>query len=211
VAGPLTIIGIGINMNHIITNKVYNGHGLYRVDDPYNPLNLPPYTMRLKYTDGYTPRYYDGGSATQISQSPNIWDFNYNSNNWNNVFYFVNNLTDVLGGNTKNVSSMHSMFYRCSSLTSLILFDTSEVTDAYSMFEFCTNLPYVPLLNTTKLKDMNSMFKDCPYVSGGILNLYNQLIAQQNPPTYHSFAFKNCGISSQAGSAELAQIRSDWK
>ena len=198
-------------MNHIIANKVYNGHGLYRGDDPYNPLHLPPYTMRLQYTDGYTPRYYFGGSATQISQSPNIWDFTYSSNNWENVFYFEDKLTDVLGGNTKNVYDMHSMFYRCSSLTSFTLFDTSEVTTAYSMFEFCTNLPYVPLLNTSKLKIMSSMFKDCPYVSGGILNLYNQLTTQQDKPTSYSLTFSNCGVSSQVGSAELAQIPSDWK
>lgn len=31
------------------------------------------------------------------------------------------------------------------------------------------------------------------------------------PPTSHIYTFRNCGINTQTGSAELAQIPNDWK
>ena len=41
--------------------------------------------------------------------------------------------------------------------------------------------------------------------------LYNQLSTQTTPPSSHSQTFYDCGSNTTTGSAELAQIPSDWK
>ena len=69
-------------------NKWYNGHSLYRMVDQYNPLNLPPYTMRLRYIDGFTPTAFTG-TITQVSSTPNIWDFTFAEPNWWHVIPYV--------------------------------------------------------------------------------------------------------------------------
>jgi len=58
---------------------------------------------------------------------------------------------------------------------------------------------------------MKSMFLNCKNVQYGALALYQQASTQTTPPSSHAKAFFNCGVSSQTGSAELAQIPSDWK
>lgn len=67
--------------------------------DPYNPLNLPPYTMRFKFDSLlYDPTSVSGstpGTWTQVSSDPNIWDFTYQNAVW---------------GNTTGTSTDHSVF-----------------------------------------------------------------------------------------------------
>jgi len=58
---------------------------------------------------------------------------------------------------------------------------------------------------------MYSMARNCRNVQSGALALYNQASTQANPPTNHTLAFQNCGVDTQTGAAELAQIPSDWK
>lgn len=156
--------------------------------DPYNPLNLPPYTIRLKYKDGITPSFTKG-TGIQLSSSPNIWDLTYNKPNWGYILDMHSNLLEVLGANTTGVNDMECMFYGCSSLTSVSifdtsmvtnmanmfgghlhatvpitnvpLFDTSNVTDMHMMFANCSNLVSVPLFNTSKVTDMSWMFSAC--------------------------------------------------
>ena len=65
-------------MKHRIANKTYNGHGLYRDVS----VVLPDNTIRLLYKDGVTPTFAKG-TATQVSQSPNVWDLTYNNTYWN--------------------------------------------------------------------------------------------------------------------------------
>lgn len=153
--------------------------------DPYNPLNLPPYTIRLKYNSGVTPTFWYG-TAVQVSSSPdNVWDLTYNSSDWSSIVIYHTDLIAVLGANTTGVSifdtafaacpnlqtvalfdtssatSMHSMFDRCSSLTSIPLFDTSSVTMTRAMFRGCTSLISVPTFNTPLVTDMSHMFEEC--------------------------------------------------
>lgn len=132
--------------------------GTYTPVDPYNPLNLPPKTIRLLYPDGFTPTFPNVTTVVQISQSPNIWDLTYNDSNWAGLLYRQTNLLEVLGANTTGVTDMHFMFSTCESLTSVSLFDTSSVTNMNYMFEACTSLTTVPLFDTSKLTTMESMF-----------------------------------------------------
>ena len=254
--------------------------------DPYNPLNLPPYTIRLLYKDNVTPRL-EKGTGVQLSSNPNIWDLTYENSDWsflfNNIIRDDDYILEVLGANTKGVTSMVGLLYACGSLSSVPLFDTSNVTNMNDMFiachrlssvplfdtskvtwmfetfkwcrslktvplfdtsnvknmsgmfKQCSNLTSVPLFNTSTVTTMGEMFRDCSAltslplfdtsnvssmnsafsncynVQSGALALYQQASTQTNPPTDHKRTFYGCGSATQTGSAELAQIRYDWK
>ena len=111
---------------------------------------------------------------------------------------------------TNKITNMSSMFLRCYSLTSVPLLNTSNVTIMQSMFYGCKALTNVPLLNTSKVTNLTQMFLDCTNVQSGALALYQQASSQANPPTKHTATFKNCGVNTQTGLAELAQIPTSW-
>ena len=280
--------------------------GTYLTDwvDPYNPLDLPAYTIQLKYNDGITPSFRNG-TATQVSQSPNIWNLTYENTDWQTLMYNDRELVEVLGANvngvtimrgmfrdcrnltkvsmfntfslisaddmffdcrvlrnvslfntskvtnidgmfydcyvlndvplfdTSNVSSMGGTFMQCKELTtvpkfntsngtdmngtfancyrlsSVPLLDTSRVVNMYDTFANC-DLRYIPLFDTSNVTNMNGTFINCHNVTGGALALYQQASTQSYPPT-HNYTFAGCGSNTQTGSAELAQIPSDWK
>lgn len=293
-----------------------------------NPLNLPPYTIRLKFKDGITPTF-GIGVGTQVSQTPNIWDLTYENNDWTRLLYHQTDLLEVLGANTTNVTSMQQTFSYCVSLTSVPYIDTSNVTNMNSTFAFayalknvpkfdtsnvtsmagmfsngglssipsfdtykvenmittfyncpitelpslntssvtsmagmcgechslrtvqpidtsnvtsmnsifsnCKSLTSVPLFNTTNVvnmmrsfywcsalqeiplfdtsnvNNMDETFMCCFNVKSGALALYQQASTQAIPPSSHNGTFDSCGGYTQTGSAELAQIPSDWK
>lgn len=79
--------------------------------DPYNPLDLPPYTIRLLYKDGVTPTF-SKGTPTQVSASPNIWDLTYENSDWERLLEGHADLLEVLGANTTGVRDMRYMFQR---------------------------------------------------------------------------------------------------
>lgn len=54
--------------------------------DPYNPLNLPKNTIRVKFANGYTPPSTLGDTQELVDGSENIWDIYKRSNDWNNFF-----------------------------------------------------------------------------------------------------------------------------
>ena len=194
--------------------------------DPYNPLGLPPYTIRLVYFAGATPTF-SKGTATQVSQELNIWDLTYENSNWNQLLYHHEDLCEVLGANTTGVTSMSYMFNLCYSLYNVQIFDTSSVTDMNTMFGGCTSLSVVPLFdtnnvtsmksmfincgylttiplfNTNKVTDVDTMFSNCTNVQFGAYNLYIQMSTQTNPPLNHNRTFYNCG--------DNYSIPSDWK
>lgn len=205
----------------------------YKEPDPYNPLNLPPNTIRVKFVEGYVPDM--GDTRTLVDADENIWDIYRESNDWYRLFYAKANLVEVLGANTTNITNMKEMFNGCGYyLTSMPLFDTRNVTDMESMFERCFvlqsvatfdtpnvttmaymfydcyDLRYVPLLDTTKVTNMNATFFYCNNVISGALALYQQASSQANPPTVHTSTFSHCGSSTVSGAIELDQIPSSW-
>ena len=132
--------------------------------DPYNPLNLPPNTIRVKFTSGYTPTM--GDSQTLVDSTNNIWDIYKSSNRWGSLFMpdttlYNTTLLEVLGANTSNVTNMRNIFWGCISLTSVPLFDTSNVRDMAGMFNDCRTLISVPLYDTSNVTTMATMFYDC--------------------------------------------------
>jgi surface protein len=113
---------------------------------------------------------------------------------------------------------MSGMFAGTTSLKSVPLFDTRNVTNMSSMFGSLTDaytyhsaIEHVPLFDTSKVTDMHDMFYYAVDVIDGALALYQQASSQSTPPVNYSRCFRNCGEYTPTGSAELAQIPSDWK
>ena len=202
--------------------------------DPYNPLNLPPNTIRVKFKSGYTPDSSVGDARTLVDSTNNIWDIYKESNIWYRLFILNTNLLEVLGANTTNVTSMRETFRECTSLTSVALFDTSNVINMSMMFYACpfTSVPLfdtssadtmsymfygcyfltsIPLFDTSKVYNMDQTFNGCSNVETGALALYQQVSSQPRPPGAHDYTFHNCGSNTITGAAELAQIPDSWK
>ena len=221
-----------------------------------NPLNLPPYTLRLLYKDNTTPTFAIG-TGVQVSSSPNVWDLTYNGP-WTNLLARHTNLLEILGANSKGITNMYSLCNECSSLINVALFDTSDVlyfnqmlrgtaitsvplfntsnakqmnymfslcynlisvpvfdtsnvVNTQGMFIHCTSLTEVPYFNMTKVTTMPYMFESCVNVEGGALALYQQASNKAILVTHAADAFKDCGINTTTGAAELAQIPDYWK
>lgn len=151
--------------NKVVTynHKWINGNGT--PVDPYNPLNLPPNTIRCKFYSSYGYPYIptSGDTQTLVDSTNNIWDIHKGDRDWYKLFLPSDaaNLLEVLGANTTNVTGMDWMFMNARRLTYIPLFDTSNVTGMSRMFGDCVNLQTVPLYNTSKVRDMSLMFNGC--------------------------------------------------
>ena len=157
---------IRIMFNGVEATLYHNGIKIWPEEgpDPYNPLNLPPNTVRVRTNDGNAPVKDSKTSyetATLVSGTTDIYDVYKSGTDFNNLFYGSTNVVEVLGANTTGITAMNSMFRRCSSLTSVSLFDTSSVTNMNFMFWACRSLTSVPLFNTSNVTSMIYMFSEC--------------------------------------------------
>lgn len=231
---------IRIMFNGVEATLYHNGIKIWPEEstDPYNPLNLPPNTVRVRTNDGLVPYKSSDtsyGTATLVEGTSDVYDVYTLGTDFMFLFTMSNNIVEVLGANTTGVTNMESMLAGCSSLMSVSLFDTSSVTDMTNMFagcssltsvplfdtsrveymttifEDCSSLTSVPLFNTSNARLMNGTFKNCTKVQSGALALYQQVSTQANPPLTHDQTFRNCGSDTTTGAAELAQIPNDWK
>ena len=227
----------------------------------YNPLNLPPKTIRVQYSEGVTPTV--GDSQTLVDAENNIWDITKNSSSWSDLLKNQYDLVSILGANSEGVTNMFSFCEmtvpNSSKLRSVALFDTSSVTNiglmfggnkliteiplfdfhnvtrAVGTFDACESIQYLPDFNlsssqnissicrycmslkqipdfhlTDSLTDCSSAFAYAWDVESGILDMYNKL-SGFGTVISHTQTFIMCGTHTTSGSAELAQIPSDWK
>jgi hypothetical protein len=138
---------------------------------PYNPLGLPPYTIRAVFPSGYDPHITVRGTLTQVSVEPNVWDVctanESNPEDWHDLFNSgglnVCLVTEILGANSYGVYSMHQLFANCPGLNTVPLFDTRTVTYMSGMFAD-TGLQTVPLFPTYRVTDMSTMFANSSIV-----------------------------------------------
>lgn len=150
-----------------------NGSWINHVD-PYNPLDLPPHTMRFQFSNSsFNPllidrQWFSTSTWTQVSSDPNIWDYTNSDAWWWSDFSYVfddsvynTGNVSVLGANTTGVTRMDALFSNCPSLISVPLFDTSSVHTTNSMFNECTSLTSVPLYDTSNVTNVASMFSEC--------------------------------------------------
>lgn len=182
----------------------------------YNTSNVTSMNHTFQNTDITAVPYFDTSNVTsmsnlfinaEISSIPlldthNVVDMSY--------MLAQTHITSYPSFDTSNVTSMHRMFNGCLNLKYASYMDTSKVIYAEDMFYWCNELTNIPNLNTNKMLDIDRMFENCYNISSGISSLYNKVSTQQTIPS-HSLTFRNCGISSTQGAAELAQIPDDWK
>jgi surface protein len=205
-----TSIG-SLYLGSIKISEAYLGNvKVYASADPYNPLGLPAYTIRLKFNGFNTPTF-SKGAAVQVSSSPNVWDLTYSDSDWSNLLQNQYSLIEVLGANTSSVTTMEGMFAGCQSLTTIPVFDTHAVTNMSSICNYCSSLTNVPLLNTSSVQAIGFAFNECRYVESGAYALYQQVSSQSPQPYFYSNCFTNCGINTTTGAADLARIPSGWK
>lgn len=177
-------------MKHRISHKKYNGHRVYRDVDSSD---LPPNTMRLKYVEGYTPSF-PYGTGTQLSQTPNIWDYTF-TRAWYNLLGDVN-LIEVIDWNFGTITSIGTAFKNCFNLEKVhishlpenkilpttygygAMFDNcyalTEITgmdgaiftgSCYNMFHACSKLKYIPTISIQGVWDLSGMFDGCESIT----------------------------------------------
>ena len=234
---------IRIMFNGVEATLYHNGIKIWPEEgpDPYNPLNLPPNTVRVRTNDGLVPyksndaNYATYETATLVEGTSDVYDVYKSGTDFSFLFQMSNNVEEVLGANTTGITNMMAMFDYCTSLTSVALFDTSSATDMSILFRECssltsvplfetssvTNMEYmfyicsslttVPLFNTSSVTNMQYMFYNCKKVQSGALALYRRASTQANPPSNHTKTFHRCGANTTTGAAELEQIPEDWK
>lgn len=163
--------------------------------DPWNPLNLPAYTLRIKLTDTTYDCSNKGfnGTWTRVG-TDGTWDIYYPNANWSYL------LADSIG-----CWGQHQEFQ-------LLGLNSTGVTNMERFCDCSQDLMVgtIPLFDTTALTNVENAFYECYYVVGGHLALYQQMSSQSNPPSSHDGCFERCGSVTQTGSAELSQIPSSW-
>lgn len=124
-----------------------------------NPLNLPPFTIRVQYAPGTAPPQV-WATITQVSSEPNIWDVTTpeDDTRWNDLFWHEHDLVAVLGANSSGITDMFRLFCNCENLRSVELFDTSLCTDMFGMFWNNRSLREIPLFDTHNVEIMQYMF-----------------------------------------------------
>ena len=200
---------ISFNNKVITSNNIWlNGKGTPL--DPYNPLNLSPGTVRVRTDNAEIPLNGSFESVTLVTGTTDVYDVYKSGDSFVRILYDSVNVKEILGANTKGITNMTQAFYDCHHLANAPLFDTSSVTRMDYMFGNCFNLEIIPLYNTNKVTNMYGTFAYCYSVKSGALALYNQASTQANPPIEHEWTFKDCGIHTETGLAELNQIPVDW-
>lgn len=232
-------------MDKILTfnGKIATGGGRWitragSTPDPYNPLGLPPYTIRVQFEDAsFNPAtsgisFKSGATWTQVSSSPNVWDYTRvaQDNSWEREFY--NRLTQlniggtysVLGANTTGLTNMRGMFWNNDTLTSVPLFDLSSATDIIEMFCFCTSLITVPQFNTSSVTIAAGLFDGCTNLASVPLldlshayrteSMFKDCSSLRSVPLYDLSSstttdsmFRNCSALETAPLFNLSRVR----
>lgn len=174
-------------LTHNGNGLAYNGKGLaLDVTDPYNPLGLGPYTIRVVYGNGASESWrpvINFGTATRVSMSPDVWDITYENSDWSNFLncssaagYSATQFVGVLGANSTGVTNMSHLFYGQTLLGQptyggypMPLFDTSAVTDMSYMF-YNVATPAIPVFDTSNVTNMECMFSYSSLESLPLLN-----------------------------------------
>ena len=180
--------------NKVLKNSA-NDKWLAKKVDPYNPLGLPGWTIRIKMAAGSTAPVIGGATVTAVQGQSDTYDVcteGGRGDAWNGLFSSMSSLIEVLGANSWNSSH------------------TTTVTNLQGIFANCSSLTSVPLFDSSSVTNVGNMLKNCVNVESGALALYQQMSTQTTPPTVYGDCFLNCGSNTTTGAAELAQIPSSW-
>lgn len=136
--------------------------------DPYNPLRLPPNTVRVRTSDGNPPVKDSSATfetATLVTGTTDEYDVYKSGTDFSNLFIRSTNVVEVLGANTAGITNMANMFGICDALTTVALFNTTTVLYMDNMFASCSSLTTVPLFDTSSVTSMMNMFYRCSSIT----------------------------------------------
>lgn len=101
------------------------------------------------------------------------------------------------------------IYEKMNNITTVPAFDFSSATETFEAFGFCN----IQEIDATKLAslsgsvDVRKMFRENRNCKSGILNAYAVL---DTVDSKHTDCFRNCGIDTEEGRAELEQIPVSW-
>jgi hypothetical protein len=147
--------------------------------DPYNPMDLPDKTFRLKYKPSTVPTPYEGQihpigvTASLYDADENIWDVT----TYDTLDYLMandTNLIAILGGNLSGVSILNGSFSGCTALTSTIALPYFQ--NARHTFTNCSSLSSITTSGFNELTSIREAFDNCTALSAIPDNCFNALI-----------------------------------
>lgn len=130
---------------------------------------MDDYTLVFKFSNpDYNPNVIevpDGATWTKQESEYNIWEFNYQNNDWTSVFddKFDGDETmfDIIGGRLDSITSARYMFYNCYGLMTAVIPDMPRVLDLEGMFWYCGNVTKIHMGDTPSALSTDSMFCRC--------------------------------------------------
>ena len=122
----MALIYNGSQVNSLIyngneTTGMWNGNVVWGGTqvDPYNPLGLPPNTVRVRTSDGAVPYKITTGwnqttyeTATLVEGTTDVYDV-YKSGDFGNFLYGSTNVVAILGANLQDAPIMGGAFDSC--------------------------------------------------------------------------------------------------
>lgn len=189
--------------------------------NPWNPLDLPPKTIRFQFLSGFDPTnnwssseaYHHTGTWTQVSSEPNVWDFYRNSSNWSQTFdcpYYrtVEFPGKMLGGNLEGVTNVQYMFNNFVGDCEGAYLYMPDVTSLYGTFAMgygrtwgtTWTAPYIYAPNATSTRSMfenSSTLGYCPVFDISNVTDCGNMFAQCDSLTHVPlFDMRSCTASS---------------
>lgn len=158
-------------------------------------------------------RYSNGCKWTKVSNSPNRWTLEVSSKNHvvsdTDQQYGLAFLCNSQSGNKEGLLTPTQLGTCTCKIVGFGTMDNIETMDR-SFFN-CTSLTQIPTSITfgNYIANVAQMFAGCTEVTGGALSLYNQL-KDVATITNHADTFKDCGLNTVTGLAELQQIPLSW-
>lgn len=168
---------------------------------------LPAYTLRLKYNDGVVPTLVSNkGTLTQVSSSPNIWDWTYENSNWSGSLWSSSpipnfnssslsnsdKVIEIIAGNTTGVTNMSYTFALNSNITYIPLIDTSNVTLMTGTFQHSYNIASLPALDTHNCTDFSLLM--CSLLNASDQTVYGRPVITRLPDFDISSVTSNYGV-----------------
>ncbi len=132
--------------------------------DPYNPLGLPPHTIRCQFSEGYTPSIANTTAVQVSSSNPNLWDITTNSTtDWSGLLRENTELLGVRGANSTGITNIEDMFRNCPKLQTVVgPMDLRSVTSLDRVFMQSTMLAMTPSgWDVSHITSMSHTFDNC--------------------------------------------------
>lgn len=143
--------------------------------NPYNPLNLPGLTIRVKMNAGADAPTVSRASVTPVAGQADVYDIcteipGGRQTNWIDLTRGNLDLIEILGANVWNsnytaCASLEYAFQSTTNLSKVALFDTSSISNMYYTFAGCPNLTSIPLFDTSSVTNMQGMFHACTHLT----------------------------------------------